>query len=539
MGSGNPRSGERVPGASRVYAVRGVALAVAMALAGFAGGAQAADSYAALRAQMRKLAERMEQLERRNRELEKEVVELKEGGTKAAQASAPARPPAQPASGAAATAAIEQRLKALEETQAQTDRSLSTERLSESEPELVTRLKALEYQTLSMQKQARQIEALEGISIGASLVGMVQRVDRKGAATGSAESRLNYRGDISVTLPGGSLGAAEGAIFTQLRFGQGNGVGLRPTFTSTPNTTTFEVAGVNDPDSSFAILAQAWYQLTVPLPLGGFKPYSRQRLVVNAGKIDPFVFFDQNAAADDETTRFVNNAFVHNPLLDSGRDVGVDAYGFTPGVRVAYLNEFDKARTWGASLGVFGSGPATNFTGSLGQPFVIGQLETSTRMINGLPGNYRLYAWRNGRAEDFDGSVAAHSGWGLSADQRVGDAFTLFARYGHRTGGRGTFDRALTVGSEIRGNAWSRAADAVGFAVGLLSTSSDYRNATADGTLIGYAASGSERVAELYYRYRFNDRVEITPDLQWIQRPGGDGSAPTATVIGLRARIGI
>jgi len=538
MGSGNPRSGERAPAMPRAYAVRGIALAVAMALAGFAGGAQAADSYAALRAQMRKLAERMEQLERLNRELEKEVVELKEGGAKAVQASAPARPPAQ-APSSTATAAIEQRLKALEETQAQTDRSLSTERLSESEPELVTRLKALEYQTLSMQKQARQIEALEGISIGASLVGMVQRVDRKGAATGSAESRLNYRGDISVTLPGGSLGAAEGAIFTQLRFGQGNGVGLRPTFTSTPNTTTFEVAGVNDPDSSFAILAQAWYQLTVPLPLGGFKPYSRQRLVVNAGKIDPFVFFDQNAAADDETTRFVNNAFVHNPLLDSGRDVGVDAYGFTPGVRVAYLNEFDKARTWGASLGVFGSGPATNFTGSLGQPFVIGQLETSTRMINGLPGNYRLYAWRNGRAEDFDGSVAAHSGWGLSADQRVGDAFTLFARYGHRTGGRGTFDRALTVGSEIRGNAWSRAADAVGFAVGLLSTSSDYRNATADGTLIGYAASGSERVAELYYRYRFNDRVEITPDLQWIQRPGGDGSAPTATVIGLRARIGI
>ena len=49
---------------------------------------------------------------------------------------------------------------------------------------------------------------------------------------------------------------------------------------------------------------------------------------------------------------------------------------------------------------------------------------------------------------------------------------------------------------------------------------------------------GAERVAEGYYRYRLNERVEVSPDLQWIQRPGADGRAATTTAFGLRARVG-
>jgi hypothetical protein len=78
------------------------------------------------------------------------------------------------------------------------------------------------------------------------------------------------------------------------------------------------------------LLAQAWYQATIPLPLGGFKPASKQSLEVTVGKMDPFVFFDQNAAAGDEARQFLNSVFVHNPLLDAGGDIGVDANGFAP-----------------------------------------------------------------------------------------------------------------------------------------------------------------------------------------------------------------
>ncbi len=469
------------------------ALAVATALCTLWGGTAAADD-AAVFAELKRLAERVEKLEARNRELEK---------------------------------------------------ALDSERLSEKEPELVTRLKAVEFRALSMQKQARQIEALEGISVGASLTGVVQRVNSAGAASGKRESRANYRGDVTIALPGGEIGDLEGRIFTHFRLGQGNGVGLRPAYVSTPNTLAFQNAA-NQPDDAYATLAQAWYQLSVPLPRGGHKPHSRERLEFNVGKIDPFLFFDQNATADDESVRFMNNAFVHNPLLDSGGDAGADAYGFAPGVRLAYVNEQAKPQSWGASLGVFGSGAGANFSGSLGRPFVIGQLETSRRFLGGLAGNYRLYAWRNGRGPDYDGAQRAHAGIGLSADQRVGDALTLFGRYGHQLSGRVRFDRALTLGGEIGGHYWNRSADGLGIAAGLLRTSSEFRrdsatlDADSDGVPdFGFAAGAGERIGELYYRVRLSRQLEITPDLQWIQRPGGDPAAKSVRVLGLRARVSL
>jgi carbohydrate-selective porin OprB len=98
--------------------------------------------------------------------------------------------------------------------------------------------------------------------------------------------------------------------------------------------------------------------------------------------------------------------------------------------------------------------------------------------------------------------------------------------------------RALTLGAEIGGSSWGRAPDAVGFATAFLRTSREYRDATADTTLAGYAASGTERIAELYYRWRISEHFDLTPDLQWIRRPGGDASASDAFVVGVRGRLG-
>lgn len=425
------------------------------------------------------------------------------------------------------------RVEALEKQNKEMEKALTTERLSEQEPEIITRLKAVEFQTLSMQKQARQIENLEGISVGASLTGAVQKVGAGGTASGTAETRANYRGDVSVTLPGGEMGNSEGSIFAHVRFGQGTGIGLKPTYTSTPNTVAFETnAGADD---SFAILAQAWYQLKIPLMDDGNKANAREHLHVTAGKIDPFVFFDQNAAADDESAKFMNNAFVHNPLLDSGGDIGADAYGFAPGAILQYVNEKQKGGEWMLSLGVFGSGPGANFSGSLNDPFVIAQAETAAR-FNYLPGSYRAYVWRNGRGQGYDGIQRRHGGFGFSVDQKAADDLTLFGRFGKRTSGQGTFDSAITLGAELAGAGWGRAADALGFAYGRLRTSADYR---ADSlTASGYQADGAEQQSELYYRFKLNNHVELTPDFQWIRRPGGDASASAIKVVGLRAKVG-
>ncbi len=444
---------------------------------------------------------------------------------------------------------LSERLEALEKHRREMEKALASDRVSEKEPEMATRLKAIEFQTLSMQKQARQIEALEGITVGASLTGVVQNANRSATASGERETRANYRGDISVTLPGGEMGNTEGKIFTHLRFGQGNGVGLRPTYTSTPNTTAFQVGSVAA-DDSFGILAQAWYQLKVPLLNGGSKANAREHLHFIFGKIDPFVFFDQNTAADDESTKFLNNVFVHNPLLDSGGDVGADAYGFAPGAIFQYTNERNKGSEWGLSLGAFGTSGnrdanSANFNGNLRSPLAIMQAQTAAR-FNYLPGNYRVYLWRTGHGAGYDNAERHHTGIGVSADQKVTDELTLFGRYGHQLQGKVRFDRALTLGSELNGGHWGRAADSLGLAVGTTRTSRSFRNdslaidANNDGIAdFGYQASGTENQFELYYRYKVNGRFELTPDIQWIRRPGGDSAAQAITVVGLRAKVGI
>jgi hypothetical protein len=363
----------------------------------------------------------------------------------------------------------------------------------------------------------------------------VQHANAGAAVDDTRQTRASYRGDVIVTLPGGTAADVEGKLFAHVRFGQGGGLALRPTYVSTPNTTAFPTAfGGSDPH---AIVAQAWYQLTVPLPASQAASKPGGRIEITAGKIDPFAFFDQNAAADDETVRFLNNAFVHNPLLDSGGDVGADAYGFTPGVRIAYASGGAGQDSWSASIGVLGSGPNATLTGSPSDAFVIVQLETMRTFIAGRPGTYRVYAWHNGRAGDFADALERHSGWGLSADQQIGDAVTLFTRMGGEIDGHVRFDRALTLGVEIGGANWGRVKDTGGFAAGFLRTSNAYRDATADGTLAGYAASGTERIAELYYRFSVGDHFDVTPDVQWIQRPGGDGSAPAVVVVGVRMRV--
>ncbi|TAN79116.1 MAG: hypothetical protein EPN14_06115, partial [Gallionella sp.] len=365
-----------------------------------------------------------------------------------------------------------QRVEALEQQNKEMEKSLASERISEKEPEVVTRLKAVEFQALSMQKQARQIEALEGISVGASLTGVVQN-----ASEGNQGTLANYRGDVAIGLPGGEIGNTEGKIFAQLRFGQGDGVAPGRTYASTPNTTAFQLAG-SPADDSTVILAQAWYQLTTPLLGDSSKANAREHLHLTFGKIDPFVFFDQNTSADDESVKFMNNVFVHNPLLDSGGDIGADTYGFAPGVIAQYANEREKGSEWGLSFGVFGSGRGADFTGSLSGPLLIAQAETAAR-FNYLSGNYRAYLWSNGRGAGYDGVERRHSGIGFSADQKVDDALTLFGRYGQQIDGKVRFDRALTAGGELAGSGWGRAADSLGIALGALRTSGDYRNESA------------------------------------------------------------
>jgi hypothetical protein len=444
---------------------------------------------------------------------------------------------------------LESRVRRLEEEQKRVSEGLAREEVSEREPELTSRLKAVEYQALGMLKQARTVEALEGITAGMSLTtvgqwpgGISMPADSDLAGT-EKKSQLNYRADVFVGLPLEPIGDVESRVFAHIRFGQGTGLNDFYSF-SKPNASAFRVSAVS-PDDSVAILGQAWYQATIPLPFGGFKPHSKHSLELNFGKMDPFVFFDQNAAANDETRQFLNTVFVHNPLLDAGGDIGVDANGFAPGFRASYHNRTDKREPWRVSLGVFGAGEGASYSNFFASTLAIAQVETQLQLAAGLPGNYRVYAWRNAAAPAFSGGAEKRAGFGVSLDQRVGDAVSVFARYGRRTrGNQAQFDRALTAGAEFGGAYWNRGGDVLAIAHGWLRTSRAFRDAAAaldtDANGVpdyGFPAGRGEQVTEVYYRWRLNKQFEISPDAQLIRNPAGNPETRHARFVGARVQI--
>lgn len=485
-------------------------LTAALIAAGLALPALAAPGDQA--ALLEKLAARLEKLEARNAELEKEVKELKNENQKVAD-------------------------------------GLDSPRLSQYEPELTARLKAVEKDALEMKKAAKLAEKFDGITVDAALTTVAQRASGLPSGTKDANSQLNYRADLSVEVPLEPIGDIEHKVFAHIRVGQGEGLntpfGNVGHYASAPNSVAFRASGSN-PDDSVAILGQAWYQAAIPLPLGGFTPYSREKLELTFGKMDIFGFFDQNDAAGDESIQFLNSVFVHNPLLDAGGEVAPDANGFQPGAIVAYQNESNKAEAWRVSLGLFGAGErGASYQRSLNAPLVILQAEKQLKLFGGLNGNYRAYAWSRSKVDELDGiSTARHTGFGVSVDQRVGDGINLFGRYGQLLKGELPFEHALSLGAEFNGSYWGRGADAIGIGGSWLKTSHAYRQAGGGGDLDGdgtadfaFTPGGAEKVAEIYYRYRISPNLEISPDFQWIGRPGGNGDADSVKVFAVRANI--
>ncbi|MDO8770039.1 MAG: carbohydrate porin [Burkholderiaceae bacterium] len=503
-------------------------LVVATALGlGAAGGASAATN-TQLAELLEKLNQRVQKLEQANADLQRELA-----ASRAVAVTAPAP----------ATPAMEKRLQALEQQQTVLAESLDKDTISEKEPDISARLKAVETRAQELAGPVGKLKALDGIKGGMAL----SMVAQKSLATSADDGQLGYRTDAFVSLPLDSIGDMEQTVFAQLRLGQGTGLTGLPSSYASPLATAFQLGGLGA-DASVVLLAQAWYQATIPLPLGGFKPASKQKLEITVGKMDPFVLFDQNAVAGDETRQFLNSVFVHNPLLDAGGDIGVDGNGFTPGLRVSLLDSSDKLESWRVSLGLFGAGnKGSNYQGSLGAPLVMLQAETQQRFFGGLLGNYRAYAWSNPQSTPFafdlplaDTALSAperHNGWGLSMDQRVGDGMTLFARYGQQSQGQVKFDRALTLGFEANGSYWSRGGDSLGLALGWLRTSDAYRDYKLTDPNDPRAISEPERVAELYYRWRVAKQFELTPSLQFIASPAGDSSAPDVRIVGLRSQF--
>lgn len=424
-------------------------------------------------------------------------------------------------------AALKQRIEKLEQQQLAQQQALDSDRISEREPELVTRLKALEMSTGSLKQAARRIDAIGELEAGIDLL----YVSQFWRAAGGDSRYDNYRLDAALSVPAGENGRATGSLFFHVRAGQSPAPEELPSSFSGLNATAFQLGGTTQPEDAALTLTEAWYQLDMPLTGGK----SRHHLQANIGKIDPFVFFDQNAGANDEANQFLAAPLVHNALLDNplAAQIGTDAYGSTPGIRIAYRYDLGNEQ-WQLSYGHFAAGEDANFGSARDESMQLLQLEWNTRFW-GQTGNYRLYRFENEAGPTFIADQqAVQRGWAVSADQKLGSDWLAFARYSRGQGENLPFDRALAVGVERNGDLWSRASDKLGLGYATLHSSRDLRQQAAALPDYGYLPSTAETLLELYYRYHFNSNCQLSLHVQRVADAAANPAQNDQDVFSLR-----
>jgi hypothetical protein len=140
-----------------------------------------------------------------------------------------------------------------------------------------------------------------------------------------------------------------------------------------------------------------------------------QRLGLTVGQLDLTNYFDRNAVANDETFAFISDALVNSQVLGLANN----------GLGIAAI--WDPKRNYNFKFGVQQSEDdpnnpvATSLSNSL---FSMAEFEYIATPF-GLPeGHYRIW----GRLDNSTG--ADRTAWGVSIDQKVTPTVTLFGRYG-------------------------------------------------------------------------------------------------------------
>jgi len=248
-------------------------------------------------------------------------------------------------------------------------------------------------------------------------------------------------------------------------------------------------------------LREAWFR----------HDFFEDKLHLVAGKIDLSNYFDRNKVANDETTEFLTDAFVNNPVLGNPALNG-------PGVAALY----ETKTGWQFGFGFQEAGD-TGFQVT-DRPYYIGEVDWRTFAL-GREGNLRVWA-RGDDAEPIESQAV-----GVSIDQEVSAKVTVFARWGQGWVDADDQDDpwAYSVGVRVRPTFESRPRDVWGFAFG-----------QQRGSLVR-DEDDRDTVIETYYRLVLNDHVSITPLFQYVFHTAGDGGAlesqDDAGILGVRMQI--
>lgn len=283
----------------------------------------------------------------------------------------------------------------------------------------------------------------------------------------------------------------------------------------------------------------------------------QRRIVVTAGNLAVIDLFDNSAFAHDPRTQFLNWALTAHGAYD----FAADARGYTWGAAVEYFYD-----DWAIRAGRFMQPDEPNglpldrriFT-HYGDQMELEHAHT----IGGQPGKLRLLAFRNkavmGAFRDAladapnNGGIpdvarvrkaSVKYGFGIGAEQNLSPDLGVFARASWNDGATETYafteiERAVSAGAALKGRAWKREDDTLGFALarnGLSRAHRDYLAAGGRGVFIGDGRLNyrPETIAEAYYSAAVARQAWVTLDLQHIVNPAYNADRGPVTVASIR-----
>lgn len=313
-------------------------------------------------------------------------------------------------------------------------------------------------------EEALAAEKKSSIELGVSSVTTAQMALQTGGQKTAANGHMYGLSAADVTFR-----AKSAALNTEF-FADVVGIGG-----STPDQ---EISGINLLNSQTARLSnnalnlrEAWIKTEI----------LDQKLGISVGRLDLTNYFDRNAIANDETERFINDALVNNPVL------GLTTNGF------GFATVYDPKSNVNFKLGVQQSTTsATNLSTAL---YSLAEVEYLARPFSLPEGRYRVWARRD------NSTGSAKFGSGLSFDQKLTPAVTLFGRYG-----------SGYVGS-VEAN--------MKFYSGGLAFQAPYTFNPLDMWGVGYAQTSldtgkSERLTEAFYNLRLTDHMAVSFLLQYV-----------------------
>jgi hypothetical protein len=237
---------------------------------------------------------------------------------------------------------------------------------------------------------------------------------------------------------------------------------------------------------------EAWYEFNL---LGDI-------FTLTAGKIDLTNYFDNNAAANDETTQFISSAFVNSSALA--------VPGNSPGVRIR-TTIAGRIHLQAGFSSAYNSGKYL-----LRDIFRIAGIGFTYMPDSDFESNFRFYGYQHPTAGE-------SYGWGISFDNVAFGAFNIFGRYGingeELADYRG-IESAWSAGARLVRQIAGRTA-ILGIAAGENIPAASYLN--------------NERIMEIYSRYRLNRWICVSPHLQMLWNAGG--SSERLTIFGVRSHF--